>query len=135
MRLLTAVAMAAALAVPAQAWTTTGSISCGGAGGLPCTDFLNAMSTARQQGMETARGITTVNLFAQYAFGFVTAYNLSVPGMRDIIAGIRASGATDTAMLITLERWCEDNITEDFDNALFNSVNTFSPTALRGPTE
>ncbi|HJU18377.1 MAG TPA: hypothetical protein VJ770_18145 [Stellaceae bacterium] len=89
----------------------------GGVGVLPCTRFLNAMASARQQGgLTSIAGLDTVYPWASYILGFQTAYNFAVPGIRDIFGAFGPSPVND--VLYGIEPWCQKNPTAHFGDAL-----------------
>jgi hypothetical protein len=89
----------------------------GGVGGLPCTQFLNAMAEARQQGgLKSVAGAHEVYGFISYVLGFETGYNYSTPGVRDIFGAFGSDPAWD--VLYGIEPWCQRNPTALFGSAL-----------------
>jgi hypothetical protein len=57
----------------------------GGVGALPCTQFLNAMAEARQEGgLTSVTGADRIKVWANYVVGFETGYNFAMVGVRDI---------------------------------------------------
>jgi hypothetical protein len=68
----------------------------GGVGGLPCTQFLNAMAEARQEGgLTSIAGFNRINVWQQYVLGFETGYNYAMPGVQDIFSTFGPSPAND----------------------------------------
>jgi hypothetical protein len=89
----------------------------GGVGGLPCTQFLNAMAEARQEGgLTSIAGANRINVYQEYVLGFETAYNYATPGVRDIFSAFGPSPAND--VLYGIEPWCQHNPAELFGKAL-----------------
>ena len=54
----------------------------GGVGALPCTQFLNAMAEARQEG--GFGGADRINSWSSYVLGFETGYNAAKPGVQEV---------------------------------------------------
>jgi hypothetical protein len=89
----------------------------GGVGGLPCTQFLNAMAEARQEGgLTSIAGADRINVWANYVLGFETGYNFAMVGVRDIFSAFGPSPAND--VLYGIEPWCQHNPTARFGKAL-----------------
>jgi hypothetical protein len=89
----------------------------GGVGGLPCTQFLNAMAEARQEGgLTSIGGASRIAVWQEYVVGFETGYNFAMPGVRDIFGAFGPSPAND--VLYGLEPWCQRNPTVHFGEAL-----------------
>jgi hypothetical protein len=89
----------------------------GGVGTLPCTQFLNAMAEARQEGgLTSIAGADRINPWQSYVLGFQTGYNYAMPGVRNIFGAFGASPAND--VLYGIEPWCQKNPTASFGNAL-----------------
>jgi hypothetical protein len=134
MRILAAtVAMLAMVASPAQAWTVDGYMTAGGAGQVKCPIFQNAVAEGRSQGLSTLPGIRRVENFVSYALGYYTRYNEDIPGVYDILDGVRGDNL-HVSLLTILDNWCADNPTADFNDALDESVRTLYPSAKLGPT-
>jgi hypothetical protein len=89
----------------------------GGVGGLPCTQFLNAMAEARQQGgLTSIAGANRIHIWQEYVVGFQTGYNYATPGVRDVFSAFGPSPAND--VLYGIEPWCQRNPTVRFGEAL-----------------
>jgi hypothetical protein len=89
----------------------------GGVGGLQCTQFLNAMAEARQEGgLTSIGGANRISVWAEYVLGFETGYNFAMPGVRDIFGAFGPSPAND--VLYGIEPWCQHNPTAHFGEAL-----------------
>lgn len=89
----------------------------GGVGALPCTQFLNAMAEARQNGgLTSIEGVNRINAWSQYVVGFETGYNFAMLGVRDIFSDFGPSPVND--VLYGIEPWCQHNATAHFGEAL-----------------
>jgi hypothetical protein len=89
----------------------------GGVGALPCTQFLNAMAEARQEGgLTSVAGADRIKVWANYVLGFETGYNFAMVGVRDIFGAFGRSPAND--ILYGIEPWCRHNPTAHFGEAL-----------------
>jgi hypothetical protein len=89
----------------------------GGVGSLLCTQFLNAMAEARQEGgLTSIAGANRINVWQSYVVGFQTGYNFAMPGVQDIFSAFGLSPANN--VLYGVEPWCQHNPTEYFGDAL-----------------
>jgi hypothetical protein len=89
----------------------------GGVGALRCTQFLNAMAEARQEGgLISIAGATRISPWASYVLGFETGYNFAMPGVRDIFSAFGPSPGND--VLYGVEPWCQRHPTWLFGSAL-----------------
>lgn len=129
-RLRIAVFTSYLLSTPASAWTEKGFMTSGGVGGISCPDFLNFMASSRQAGgFDTRPGLHIVNPFIQYANGFGTAYNMTMPDMYDLYDSLRPN--VGLKVLFLVEPWCRENPGENFDRGLIEVIKTLLPSAKR----
>ena len=102
----------------------------GGVGGLRCTDFMNAMATARLRGgLSSIEGIKFIDPYSHYVLGFQTGFNYEASGVYDIFEGFGVSPALN--VLIAVEVRCAKNPTEKFSEALLVTTESLRQTALR----
>lgn len=93
----------------------------GGMGSLGCTDFLNDMATARQQGgLARLPGVNTIAPFQRYVVGFTTGYNMGNDGVYHIFEAFGQNYSLK--VLLAIEPWCANNPTKKFDAALIHLV-------------
>lgn len=102
----------------ASAATEKGFMTGGGIGSVRCTEFIDAMATARQQGgIENPAGVRIIHQFTQYVLGFRTGYNMAKPGVFDIFAPLGEKAGNQA--LIWIDSWCVRNPSSTFDFGIF----------------
>lgn len=98
---------------------------------IECPVYVNAVAAARQMGLTTAKGLGHVNEFVQYALGFYTGYTSVADNVWDILAEIRGDNM-HIAIITMLYPYCQSYPTDDFDNALFDTIYQLLPKAQIG---
>jgi hypothetical protein len=112
-----AIAFMALSAHPTIARDANGFIVRGGAGGVGCPAFLNAMATARQKGgLRTVAGIQETSGYEMYLLGFETGFNSEAEGVYDIFETLGPEPSLQA--LYAIEPWCASNPDKTFGKAV-----------------
>ena len=86
----------------------------GGAGAMPCPEYVATMEKARTLGIGTVQYAEHTSSFVMYILGFQSGYNMAANDTYDVFPGTNG----DYAMLAWIESYCRSHSSSRFGDGL-----------------